>query len=179
MTAVFCYICPVFRAAVIQWPCRGISDTAEEKCRSAVTFCLPSLSKLQKGIFITDKREKEFTNSYINTLEIKTSGMEQLCMHLSGGNKQKVVIAKWVGFDASVLIMDCPTRGIDIGVKAEIYRIMEKMKADGRTIILISEELPELIGMSDRLLIMKDGKITKEFQRSKELSDRDIINYMI
>jgi ribose transport system ATP-binding protein len=105
--------------------------------------------------------------------------MEQLCMHLSGGNKQKVVIAKWVGFDASVLIMDCPTRGIDIGVKAEIYRIMEKMKADGRTIILISEELPELIGMSDRLLIMKDGKITKEFQRSKELSDRDIINYMI
>ena len=100
-------------------------------------------------------------------------------MHLSGGNKQKVVIAKWVGFDASFLIMDCPTRGIDIGVKAEIYRIMEKMKADGRTIILISEELPELIGMSDRLLIMKDGKITKEFQRSKELSDRDIINYMI
>lgn len=165
----------------------GIGYISKDRDKEAIltaasirdNICLPSLSKLQKGIFITDKREKEFTNSYINTLEIKTSGMEQLCMHLSGGNKQKVVIAKWVGFDASVLIMDCPTRGIDIGVKAEIYRIMEKMKADGRTIILISEELPELIGMSDRLLIMKDGKITKEFQRSKELSDRDIINYMI
>lgn len=142
-------------------------------------ICLPSLNKLKKAIFITEKSEKEFTNKYINTLEIKTSGMEQLCMHLSGGNKQKVVIAKWVGFDASVLIMDCPTRGIDIGVKAEIYRIMEKMKAEGRTIILISEELSELIGMSDRLLIMKDGKITKEFSRSAELSDREIINYMI
>ncbi len=165
----------------------GIGYISKDRDKEAIltagsirdNICLPSLNKLQKGIFITDKSEKDFTNSYINTLEIKTSGMEQLCMHLSGGNKQKVVIAKWVGFNASVLIMDCPTRGIDIGVKAEIYRIMEKMKAEGRTIILISEELPELIGMSDRLLIMKDGKITKEFVRSKELSDRDIINYMI
>ena len=114
----------------------GIGYISKDRDKEAIltaasirdNICLPSLSKLQKGIFITDKREKEFTNSYINTLEIKTSGMEQLCMHLSGGNKQKVVIAKWVGFDASVLIMDCPTRGIDIGVKAEIYRIMESRR---------------------------------------------------
>ena len=141
---------------------------------------LPSLRNLLNSFrLVPPKKERALTMQEIELLRIKCSGTDQRVGSLSGGNKQKVVIAKWVGFDASVLIMDCPTRGIDIGVKAEIYRIMEKMKADGRTIILISEELPELIGMSDRLLIMKDGKITKEFQRSKELSDRDIINYMI
>ena len=81
------------------------------------------------------------------------------CEYTVGGNKQKVVFGKWIGSEADVLILDCPTRGIDIGVKASMYQLIYKMKKQGKSIILISEELPELIGMSDRILIMKDGKI--------------------
>lgn len=142
-------------------------------------ICLPSLKKLEQRKLISNKREKDFVKKYTDALNVKMNNMNQYCMYLSGGNKQKVAIAKWIGFDARVLIMDCPTRGIDIGVKAEIYRLMEQMKAEGKTIILISEELSELIGMSDRILIMKNGRVTKEFLRSKELADRDIIHYMI
>ena len=75
--------------------------------------------------------------------------------------------------------MDCPTRGVDIGVKQAMYQLMMKLKAEGKSIIMISEEMPELIGMSDRLLIMKDGKVMKEFARSQSLSDADTIKYMI
>jgi len=142
-------------------------------------IALPSLGKLKKAFLITNRREKVFVNKYAKDLQVKMSGINQLCMHLSGGNKQKVAIAKWMGFDPDVLIMDCPTRGIDIGVKAEIYRLIEQMKANGKTIILISEELSELIGMCDRILVMKDGKVNKEFLRNKNLKDSEIINYMI
>ena len=75
--------------------------------------------------------------------------------------------------------MDCPTRGVDIGVKQAMYQLMMKLKAEGKSIIMISEEMPELIGMSDRLLIMKDGKVMKEFARSQSLSDADTLKYMI
>jgi ribose transport system ATP-binding protein len=98
---------------------------------------------------------------------------------LSGGNKQKVVFGKWIGCGSEILILDCPTRGVDIGVKQAMYRLMVQLKSEGKTILMISEELPELIGMSDRILIMKDGQITKEFTRSEQLSDADIIRYMI
>ena len=98
---------------------------------------------------------------------------------LSGGNKQKVVFGKWIGSEADVLIFDCPTRGIDIGVKASMYQLIYKMKKQGKSIILISEELPELIGMSDRILIMKDGKIVHEAMRSENPTEHDLINYMI
>jgi len=143
-------------------------------------ICLPSLKKLAKAkIFVTNRSEKQFASELAQRLSIKMHGLNQYCMHLSGGNKQKVVVAKWLGFNPNVLIMDSPTRGIDIGVKADIYQLMEKLKEEGKTIIMISEELPELIGMCDRVLVMKDGMITKEFERSKELSDKDIIHYMI
>ena len=84
--------------------------------------------------------------------------IDQYVSNLSGGNKQKVAIAKWLGYDANIFIMDCPTRGIDVGVKAAVYRLMEELKAQGKSIIMISEELTELIGMSDNILIMKKGK---------------------
>ena len=105
--------------------------------------------------------------------------MEQPVSQLSGGNKQKVVFGKWIGRGSDILILDCPTRGIDIGVKQTMYRLLYKMKQEGKTIIMISEELPELIGMSDRLLILRDGRLTGEFTRSPELSDRDIIGCMV
>jgi ribose transport system ATP-binding protein len=128
---------------------------------------------------ITTKKEKQYINKEVKDLSIKCSSPEQLTSQLSGGNKQKVVFGKWIGCDSEILILDCPTRGVDIGVKQAMYRLMVQLKSEGKTILMISEELPELIGMSDRILIMKDGEITKEFERSKELSDADIIQYMI
>ena len=78
-----------------------------------------------------------------------------------------------------MLILDCPTRGVDIGVKRAMYQLMTQLKKEGKSIIMISEELPELMGMSDRLIIMKDGRVTREFERSADLSDAEIIQYMI
>ena len=105
--------------------------------------------------------------------------MEQMVNQLSGGNKQKVVFAKWLGNGSEILILDCPARGIDIGVKVSMYQMIYALKREGKAIILISEELPELIGMSDRILILKDGKLAKEFERNENLKASDIIQYMI
>jgi ribose transport system ATP-binding protein len=131
------------------------------------------------GFLITNKKEKEYTGAQVKELSIKCSDQEQLTGQLSGGNKQKVVFGKWIGCGSEILILDCPTRGVDIGVKQAMYQLMVQLKKEGKTILMISEELPELMGMSDRILIMKDGEITKEFKRSAELSDADIIKYMI
>jgi ribose transport system ATP-binding protein len=87
--------------------------------------------------------------------------MNQDVQYLSGGNKQKVVFGKWLGRDCDVLILDCPTRGVDIGVKADMYHLINEIKKAGKTVVMISEELPELIGMSDRLLIFKGRGIVR------------------
>ena len=110
---------------------------------------------------------------------IKCADRDQAVSQLSGGNKQKVVFGKWIGRGSEVLILDCPTRGVDIGVKRAMYQLMTELKNEGKSIVMISEEMPELMGMSDRLIIMKDGKITHEFARSTSLSDAEIIQYMI
>lgn len=138
------------------------------------------LDKLKNKLsLISPKKEKAYVQKEIDTLSIKCSGMQQEVQHLSGGNKQKVVFGKWIGRESDILILDCPTRGVDIGVKAAMYQLMEDMIKDGKSIILISEELQELIGMSDRLIILKNGLISGEFQRSRELSESEIINCMI
>lgn len=129
--------------------------------------------------FITNRREKAYVKTNIEALSTKCYSIDQGVRQLSGGNKQKVVFAKWLGCKSDIMILDCPTRGIDVGVKQTMYQLIYKMKKEGKTIIIISEELAELIGMSDRLIIMKDGKISKEFLRSPTLSDKDVINYMI
>jgi len=131
------------------------------------------------GGFILPSSEKKYVNEQIDSLEIKCASMNQNVQYLSGGNKQKVVFGKWVGRDCDILILDCPTRGVDVGVKAAMYDLFYEMKQAGKSIVLISEELTELIGMSDRLLILKDGKQTGEFIRSKSLSETDIIDVMI
>ena len=131
------------------------------------------------GVFITNRKEKAYVNHQVKELSIKCSDVEQLTSQLSGGNKQKVVFGKWIGCGSEILILDCPTRGVDIGVKQSMYQLMIQLKNEGKSILMISEELPELIGMSDRLLIMKDGTVTKEFFRSPDLTDAEIIKYMI
>ncbi len=141
---------------------------------------LPSLGNLQKpGFFITPRSEKELADNWCTKLSVKMRDLNQSCAELSGGNKQKIVLAKWLGNNSDIFILDCPTRGIDIGVKETIYRIMEDLKAQGKSIIMISEEMPEVLGMSDRILVMKDGRIVRSFERSPSLSESDIIEYMI
>ena len=126
-----------------------------------------------------NSREKVYVDKQIGDLSIKCADRDQQVSQLSGGNKQKVVFGKWIGRGSEVLILDCPTRGVDIGVKRAMYRLMIVLNNEGRSIVMISEELPELMGMSDRLIIMKDGEITREFNRSADLSDAEIIKYMI
>ena len=131
------------------------------------------------NFLMLNSREKVYVDKQIADLSIKCADRDQQVSQLSGGNKQKVVFGKWIGRGSEVLILDCPTRGVDIGVKRAMYQLMTELKNEGKSIIMISEEMPELMGMSDRLIIMKDGRITHEFARSAELSDAEIIQYMI
>lgn len=129
--------------------------------------------------FLSKKKEKGMALRETKKLSVKMHNIDQLVKALSGGNKQKVAVAKWLANESDILIMDCPTRGIDIGVKSAIYSLMEQLKREKKSIIMISEELPELIGMMDRLLIMKNGKINGEFFRKDSLTETDIIKKMI
>ena len=131
------------------------------------------------NFLMLNSREKVYVDKQISDLSIKCADRDQAVSQLSGGNKQKVVFGKWIGRGSEVLILDCPTRGVDIGVKRAMYQLMTELKNEGKSIVMISEEMPELMGMSDRLIIMKDGRITNEFARSASLSDAEIIQYMI
>ncbi len=142
---------------------------------------LVSLDRIQRGFaFINSKDEISVAKNAIKELQIKTPNIDQFCIGLSGGNRQKVSLVKWLVRESEILILDCPTRGVDVGVKAYIYIILEKLRLQKKSIILISEELPELIGMGDRILIMKDGIIgSKVFKREEKPREEEIINYMI
>lgn len=142
-------------------------------------IALPSLGQLSRMSYISPKLKNELIEKQIDALEIKCQTSRQYVNTLSGGNKQKVSFAKWMANNSEVIIMDCPTRGVDVGVKQYMYQIMEDMKNSGKAIVMISEEMAELMGMADRLVIMKDFEVTKEFERSADLKQTDIIEYMI
>lgn len=142
-------------------------------------IALPSLPKLAKHLFIKPSAEKKLAEREIQAFRIKCQNGRQLVNTLSGGNKQKVSFAKWTANGSEVIIMDCPTRGVDIGVKQFMYSLIERMKKEGKAILMISEELAELIGMTDKLIIMKNFKVTQTFTRSPDLKQTDIIEYMI
>ncbi len=142
-------------------------------------ICLPSLEDLKVRKVLTSKKMHKFANEYAKALSVKMQNVDQFVSALSGGNKQKVVLARWIGKGSDLIIFDSPTRGIDIKVKADIYAMMDDMRKDGKSIIMISEEIMELLGMADRIIIMKDGKINGEFMRSEDLTDEDLIAKMI
>lgn len=144
-----------------------------------VNIVQPSLRDLGKKLVILPSAEKKMAREQIDLLAIKCTGEGQWVNTLSGGNKQKVSFAKWIAKGSEVVIMDCPTRGVDIGVKQAMYQLITDMKHEGKAILMISEELAELIGMADRMIIMKDFRAVKEFVRSPELTETDIIEYMI
>jgi ABC-type sugar transport system ATPase subunit len=141
--------------------------------------CISALDKLNKLGLISPRKEKKFTECQVTKLQLKMENIGQYVSALSGGNKQKVVLSKWLARDSKILILDSPTRGIDVMVKASIYDLMQKLTEEGRSIIMISEELSELIGMCDRLLVMKDGHITGELQRCDVFTEEKIIHLMI
>lgn len=145
----------------------------------ADNIVLPSLPSLEKFGFINPSAERRVSQEGIDSFRIKCNNGRQWVNTLSGGNKQKVSFTKWTAKDSDVIIMDCPTRGVDIGVKQFMYGVIADMKKQGKAIILISEELAELIGMADKVIIMKDFEVTKEFMRDPALSETDIIEYMI
>ena len=143
-------------------------------------ICLPSLDALKNGVgLLSDRKMKDFANEYAKEMSVKMVNTDQFVSDLSGGNKQKVVLARWIGKDSDILVLDSPTRGIDIKVKQDIYQLMDRMRKSGKSIIMISEELMELIGMCDRILIMKDGEISGELMRSRDLDENSLIAKMV
>lgn len=167
---------------------KGIGYVAKDRDVESLTLsasirdniAIAGMERFAVGDFLVlSHREKKYVDAQIEILSIKCADRDQQVSQLSGGNKQKVVFGKWIGRGSDILILDCPTRGVDIGVKRAMYQLMMKLKAEGKSILMISEEMPELMGMSDRLIIMKDGRVMKEFERSKDLSDTEIIKYMI
>ena len=126
---------------------------------------IAALSSVAKGWFIDRGAENALSDEYVAKLRVKTPSNEQKVMNLSGGNQQKVVIAKWMATHPAVLILDEPTRGIDVGAKKEIHALMSELARQGVAIIMISSELPEILGMSDRIYVMHDGRIRGELAR--------------
>ena len=121
-----------------------------------------NLPSIRKGLFTSKKLENQIADEYIEKIRVKTPTRNQKVGNLSGGNQQKVVVGKWLNSEPDILIMDEPTRGIDVGAKREIYEIINDLVAQGKSVILISSELPEVLGMSDRVLVMKDDAIVAE-----------------
>ena len=130
-------------------------------------IALPSEKELSKYEYINKKDEYNFSKTLSDKLGVKTEDIKLPAASLSGGNQQKVVIAKWVGKKPSILILDEPTRGIDIGAKKDIYDLMNELTSQGVTIIMVSSELPEIIGMSDRIMVVHEGRMAGILNREE------------
>ncbi|MEK3976543.1 MULTISPECIES: sugar ABC transporter ATP-binding protein [unclassified Psychrobacillus] len=137
---------------------------------------ITNFNKISKNGVVNNQKEKSLYDSMVKRLGVRTSGPDQTVKSLSGGNQQKIVIAKWLGIEPDILILDEPTRGVDVGAKKEIYSIVNTLAENGVSIIMISSELPEIIGMVDRVLVMHEGKITGEITK-EEMSQEKIMHY--
>lgn len=158
----------------------GIGYLSEDRKRYGIVVAktiaenstMASLENFMKGAFIDKKKENEVAQQYVETLKTKTPGVDQLVVNLSGGNQQKVVIAKWLVRNCDILIFDEPTRGIDVGAKSEIYQLMNELVAQGKSIIMISSEMTEILRMSDRIVVMCEGRKTGELDISEATQER-------
>ncbi|MBK5502610.1 sugar ABC transporter ATP-binding protein [Peribacillus sp. TH14] len=139
---------------------------------------LPIISKVKRGFLLDDKKSNEITNKFVKKLNIKTDNIFKKSGLLSGGNQQKIVLAKWLANDPTVLILDEPTVGVDIGAKSEIIDVIRELADSGKAILVISSELQELLAMSDRVVIMHEGAIIKELNR-KEIDTEEDLQYAI
>lgn len=162
----------------------GIAYVSEDRKQEGVlltlsvkeNIVLPILKKISMGLVVRSAMEDKIVEEQRSRLRIKTPSTEQLVKNLSGGNQQKVVLAKWLASDCKILILDEPTRGIDVGAKQEIYLLMNQLAESGIGIIMISSEMDELIGMSDRIIVLHEGKISGELQKG-EFDQETILKY--
>ncbi|MCX7667894.1 MAG: sugar ABC transporter ATP-binding protein, partial [Atribacterota bacterium] len=138
---------------------------------------LPIIDRFKKALFVNDQVMDNVIQRLVETLRIKTPSLRQRVKFLSGGNQQKVVLAKWLATEPQLIIFDEPTRGIDVGAKAEIYQIMRELADRGNGILMISSELPEVIGLSDRIYVMHQGRIVREFASAEQLTEEEIMIY--
>jgi ribose transport system ATP-binding protein len=136
---------------------------------------LSNMRNCTKGLFFNEKQIDQLAEENISDLKIKTPTADEVVGQLSGGNQQKVVIGKWINTNADIYIFDEPTRGIDVGAKVEVYNIMNRLVKAGKCVIMISSELPEIIGMSDRVIVMREGKIMGELSRKTDDLNQEII----
>ncbi len=138
----------------------------------AVNVTLPVVGRLSRYGWLQEKAERAATMDYVQQLHIVLRDVKQPVRELSGGNQQKVVIAKWMLVKPQIMLLDEPTRGIDIGAKSEVHRLMNELAAQGIAILMISSELPEILAMSDRVLVMREGRLTGHFQRAEATAER-------
>lgn len=163
--------------------CYLSEDRKKEGCvlslSVAENMILSNLKKYESKIMSIDKNKAiKDVDYYIDKIKIKTPNRDQLIKNLSGGNQQKVILAKWLMLSPEVLIIDEPTRGIDVGAKKEIYELLNELKASGKAIIMISSDLPEVLGISDRILVMSEGRISGELKR-EEASQESIMKLAV
>jgi ribose transport system ATP-binding protein len=148
----------------------GIGYLSEDRKRFGIVLqrtvaensTMAYLENFMRGLFINKKKERREAEKYVESLAIKTPSVDQLVVDLSGGNQQKVVLAKWLVRNCDILIFDEPTRGIDVGAKSDIYKLMNDLVKEGKSIIMISSEMPEVLRMSDRIVVMCEGRKSGE-----------------
>jgi ABC-type sugar transport system ATPase subunit len=142
-------------------------------------FGLPNLARFRSGPFVDRRRERAEFESYALRLKIKVAAPDQPAAHLSGGNQQKLVLAKWLATNADIILFDEPTRGIDVAAKLEIYTLINQLAAESKAVLMISSELPELLGMCDRILVMHAGRIRGEITDVANATQADILAYSV
>jgi ABC-type sugar transport system ATPase subunit len=142
-------------------------------------FALPNLGRFSSLGFVHGRAERRALQRHVEALHIRLASTEQPARNLSGGNQQKVVLAKWLERNCEVLIFDEPTRGIDVGAKVEIYRLINQLAAVGKAVLMISSELPEVLGMSDRILVMHEGRLTGEITNVAGATQEDVLRLAV
>ncbi len=162
----------------------GIAFLTEDRKGQGLVLSLPigtnmilsNMVGFSKGPFLDDKTIEEANNNMVHSLKIKLTTLEEPVSQLSGGNQQKVVIGKWMNCDCDIYIFDEPTRGIDVGAKIEVYKLMNELVKQGKCVIMVSSELPEILAMSDHVVVMREGKVTADMDRnSKHFNSEDIM----
>jgi ABC-type sugar transport system ATPase subunit len=142
-------------------------------CRE--NFGLPNLKRYRRAGFVNERAERSAFAKYVQSIRIRIADQDVVAKTLSGGNQQKIVLAKWLEADSEVVIFDEPTRGIDVGAKYEIYLLMNELARQGKAVLMISSELPEVLGMSDRILVMREGQISGEFESVDGLTQEQVL----
>jgi methyl-galactoside transport system ATP-binding protein/inositol transport system ATP-binding protein len=141
-------------------------------------IAIPNYDQFHSKIGLVDDRAvTKGCNEFVEKIQIKTPSLKQAIQNLSGGNQQKVLMARWLMTGPDILFLDEPTRGIDVGAKAEIYKLITMLASEGKCIVMVSSELPEILGMSDRIMVMHEGKMTGLLENSSDLTQDTIMRY--